>query len=175
MINLLSGLMVGFFTLAGIWLKDYLDNKNLAKSTIKEKAIEAYALTNKLNNSTTSRRVICENLIINKEYPYARIEEKYPDMTSEILENLELLIIENFYDLKEEFAVVNKIMVTQVSYLLNIMVDVNTPEFNLEISSFKANQEIFTTSIIKATTNLKENLIAKYINKLKKPIPMWIS
>ena len=54
-VYVLGNIVVGFFVsgsvLCGVWLKDCLDNKRVSKSTIRQKATEAYSICGKIATS----------------------------------------------------------------------------------------------------------------------------
>jgi hypothetical protein len=162
----MNNFFTGFFTLVaalgGVWLKDHLDNKKISKSTVKQRAIESYTLAGRLMHSLNSRMVICANLLKDKNYNYAEIDKSYPDTSSADLEKLELLIIENFYDLNVQLLVINKIILDQSRFLLNIMTNVPNQEFE---SKFISTNETYDSNIVGACAKLRYDLIEKYINK----------
>ena len=83
-------------------------NTNKLKSTIKQKAIQSYMLAGRVTHSLTSMMVICANLVKDKKYNYAEIYNNKSDTSSETIEQLELLIIENFYDLNPQLFKIEK-------------------------------------------------------------------
>lgn len=157
----MSDFTTGLFTLAGafggIWLKDHLESSKLVKSTTKQKAIEAFALANSLTHSLNYMRVLCQNVFKSPDYPWMELYNKVPN--DEKIEKLELLIIENFYELNPEFNILNAVLIKHRQYLLNILFNKKR-----EDSAFEAKDQVFIDEVIVASKNLKDKLLKKYIN-----------
>jgi hypothetical protein len=173
MYNVISNFIVGFFTLLAalstVWLKDYLENRKLFKSTIKQKAIEAYALTNRVMYSLTMKQTICNYLMSDKEFSLVEHMKTYPDteieVSSELLGELEILIIEHFYDLEPQFQDVNTCIINYSAFLSKIICNVHKPELTINNSDFESAKDKFTDDIVKTTSVLRDKLNAGYINK----------
>lgn len=161
--NFLIGLFTLTGTLSGIWLKDYLEHKNLRLNSLKQKAIATYILCNHLQKSLTTQQVICKNLIKDPNFNYVEIQQSRTNTILEDLEKLEILIIENFSDLYEEFLQFNSTVISHYKYLLSIMsapkqTSVTIVELNSEIDSYN-------TQMTKSTHGLKQELKEQFINK----------
>ncbi|CAM2742279.1 hypothetical protein [Legionella pneumophila] len=161
--NFLIGLFTLTGTLSGIWLKDYLEHKNSHLNTLKQKAIAAYGLCNHLQKALTTQQVICTNLIKDQNFNYVELHRNFPNTVLEDLEKLEVLIIENFSTLYEDFLQFNSIVISHYKYLLSIMsapkqTSVTSEELKSEIDSYN-------TQIIKSTHGLKQGLQEQFINK----------
>ena len=149
----------------GVWFKDYLDNKKISKSTIKQKAIESYALSGRLIHSLNSKQVVCANLLKDKDFNvYVEIEKRNPDTSLDDLEKLELLIVENFYDLNDDFLEINKLISEQLSFLLNIIINFDKPGLNITDDNFKDTNKKFIKAIQNACIKMRKTLLEKYIN-----------
>jgi hypothetical protein len=109
--------------LAGIWLQSHIAKKNSHKATVRQKAIEAYALVNRLPYGLISFQVTCRSLLQNPKYMNSEILENTFDTIQDMLGKLELIIVENFFDLNQEYLKCNSIMLEYASYLINIQQD----------------------------------------------------
>jgi hypothetical protein len=167
----MSNFSTGLFTLLGalgaIWLKDHLDQKKASKSTRKEKAVEAYALTGKLMRSLTALKVICSNLIQDKNFSYTDFYKNNPDTSTETLEKLELIVVENFYDptTRQELLEVEKAITFYSNYLYTIITTLPNHEPPLNDETFKKKINEFDQTLIQSCHNLRNNIINKYINQ----------
>jgi len=167
-LTILSNIMIGSFTLGAalgtVWLKDHLENKKDSQKTLRQKAIEAYAIADKLIHCLIITTIICEYLLEDKNFNYTELQKNNPDTSNEILGQLEINILENFYDLKPQFDVVNKLLTTQKRYLWGIISDIHKKGFSHEKSDFDALTKDYQNNIIYATQDLKAALNEKYIN-----------
>jgi hypothetical protein len=159
----------GFFTLfaalGAVWLKDYLDRRKTFHLTTRQKAIEAYSLSNSLIHTLNAKEVICINLLRDHSYKYWEMLNNFPDTMSEHMERLELLIVDNFYDLNADFLKVKKIMIDRASFLLAIITAPKNDKLSKESNDFENVKSKFQTDIIKATSILQDKLNIQYINK----------
>lgn len=163
--NFVTGLFTLLAALGGIWLNDHLDQKKVFKSTRKQKAVEAYALAGKLMSSLTVLTVICSNLIQDKNYAYADMYNNNPNTSSDILEKLELIIVENFYDLtiRLKLLEVETTVNSYSRYLFNIMTTIHNQSFQLDSAKFTKETTEFDQSLVQTCHNLRSSLI-EYIN-----------
>jgi hypothetical protein len=159
----------GFFTLfaalGAVWLKDYLDRRKTFHLTTREKAIEAYSLSSSLIHTLNAKEVICINLLRDNSYEYWIMLNNFPDTMSEHLEKLELLIVDNFYDLNTDFLKAKIIMIDRASLLLAIITAPKNDKLSKESNDFDNVKRQFETDIINATSILQNKLIIQYINK----------
>lgn len=162
--SIISSALVGVFTLAGVWLKDHLDNKNFSRVTIRQKAMEAYSLLTSLNQALNNRTVYCKSLIEGGQISYSEFSKSYPDTSFDILERLELLIIENFSDLEPEFDEANKIVTNHSIFLLRSICNLSNGRAEIDNAELETKHNDFITQIIGATLKLKDELNKKYIN-----------
>lgn len=162
----MNNFFTGFFTLtaalSSIWLKDYLDNKKIYKSTTKQKATESYILANRVMRSLSSSQLICANLLKDKNYNYLDMLDKFPNTSLEELEKLELLIVENFYDLYYEFINMSKIINKHSKFLSGIIL--NVPNTEVTDLIFKEKTDQFDSEIIISCNKLQNAIMDKYIN-----------
>lgn len=166
MANFITGLFTLLAALSGICLKDHLDHKKSIAMTRKQKAVEAYALAGKLMHSLNTLKVICSNLIQDKNYSYIDMYNNDPTINSDILEKLELLIVENFYDLKSnaELLEVEATINSYNCYLYNIIITTHSQEFKLNSETFTNETKKRDISLVNSCHKLRSSLIDKYIN-----------
>lgn len=106
--------------------------------------------------------IICERLIKNHQYDWMILHDKYPDDTYDVLRKLEMLIVENIYDLKKDFLSCNLILNAHSSFLISIIAASGN---DLTIDKFNAKNEQFKSDITKASYNLRNKLVENYIQK----------
>lgn len=165
--NFFTGLFTLLAALSSIALKDYLDRKNVIKLTKKQKAVEVYALVGKLQYSLSLLRVICSNLIIDKNYPYTSIynSDEYHTCMS-ILEKIELHIVENFYDLitRGYLLQVEANIVDFNKYLNDIICNVYSQSFNINMDMFSEKTNKYQVDLVNSCHKLRSQMIDSYIN-----------
>jgi len=171
-VNLLNNVTIGIFTLAAslgtVWLKDYLEIKKSSKITVKQKAIEAYTLTNQLTFATIPVYIECRRMVANKKIKIESFEfpHKFRNIVYEILERLALLILEDLYTLKEDFELFRDMVVDRLSYLLSVPFYADQTDSNLEIlSKLDESQGVFLSEITLINKKIQEILINNYINR----------
>jgi len=169
MSNFITGLFTLLAALGAIWLKDHLDQKKTAKSTRKQKAVEAYMLCGRLMHSLSMLHVICANLIDNKNYPYTEIWKDHPDTSSATLEKLELLIIENFYDLNLQLFAVEQAVNTYGRYLINIVANIHQEGFTVSRKEFDDSSSQYAAKLVESCHALRAGLIDKHISLIGHP------
>jgi len=168
-IQIANNIITGTFTLiaafGGVWLRDYFENKKTIKMTLKQKALEAYALADQIPHALISKQVICSNLTRDPNYNYFELQKAYPDNSFSILAKLELLIIENFYDinLREKFNELNILVINQSDDLLKIM----SKSVSINEEEFITSRDKYNKQASKISTNIKDELNDRYINKKK--------
>lgn len=157
-----------FFTLltalSTICLKDYLDNKKSNKLTIKQKAVAAYILIDSLRDCLIPKMVICKNLLEDPFFDWVTTNNQYPDNASDNLMKLEVLIIENFYDLNHEFLIFRKIITGHLSFLLKVMTSEKSSSSTILKEDFENAKSEFDIAILQARINLEKLLVENYIN-----------
>ncbi|SPX59380.1 hypothetical protein [Legionella feeleii] len=157
----MDNFITGFFTLiaalGAIFLKDHLENRKHLKTSLKQKAIEAYSLADSRNFTLAEMRVLCGKLVNDKNYSYTNLPK---ESVLENLAKLEILIIENFYDLNPAFLNLNRIIITQYVFLSEIIVNNSVAE-----SEFRKRENDYQSSLVEASLFLKNELIEKYINQ----------
>ncbi|HAT8621160.1 hypothetical protein SDA16_02605 [Legionella pneumophila serogroup 1] len=161
--SLWSQIITGSFTLATALsitlLNDYLATKKEQKMTGKQKAIKLYALLDKPIRSLSAKIVIVQNILKDAKFDYSKLLQE-SDNTLSVLEEIEILVIENFYDLNEYFFELMRAVNSWDLYLLAVItgsvVGIKPEDFNNETKN--RNNEI-----IKLQTNLKDEIINRYI------------
>lgn len=167
----MSELVTGLLTLTGafgsIWLKDYLECKKSVASTRRQKAVEAYALAGNLMNACSMLTVVCSNLARDKQYPYLNVHKDNPYDGRDGLEQLELLIVENFSDIttRAKLLAVENSLITFSGYLLNIITTIQDKDFQLDSSTFKKKNEEFEQGLVQSCHDLRSHLFDEYIDK----------
>ena len=165
----------GFFTLLAsmgtVWLKDHLDRKKEYKHTIKQKAIQAYTLANRLIHTNNVKEIICSNLLQNANYNSEYMLKNNPDTTYEDLQKLELLIVENFFNLNDDFLMLNKIIVNEAFILWGIISNPSFKEIRRE--EFEQDKKKYQDNVITTSSNLRKKLIDQYINRTKPLINIY--
>ncbi|KTD47424.1 hypothetical protein Lqui_2350 [Legionella quinlivanii] len=163
MSNFLIGLFTLTGTLSGIWLKDYLEHKTSRLNSLKQKAIATYILCNHLRKALIVQQIVCKGIIEDPNYNYAQLKQDRPDTVLEDLEKMEILIVENFSNLYEDFLQFNSMIISHYRYLLRIMsnkqqISVNTDELKTEIDSYES-------QMTRLTNNLNQKLKEQFINR----------
>lgn len=167
--NILTGAVIA---LVSIWFKTYLDNKNIIKTTKRQKAIECYAIAATLVCALYPKQMLCTSLLNNKDIQlYINLGKEFPQTAMKDLKKLDLLVIEHFYPLKSEMLTITNIITDQLSYLSNIILtfrDTNETE-----ESMKNKNREFNLLLIDACAQLSANLDNKYINKANPPCNLF--
>jgi hypothetical protein len=159
MSNFTTGLFALTGAFGGIYLKDYLEQKNKHKQSIRQKAVEAYALTSKIPYTLTYLFVLCKNSITNQSTTLQQLTE-HENESSNILEKLDLLIIENFYTVSSDLLLIKSLIHNMNSLLLkNIIEKPSITEQELEFE-----WQNFTTKILASTAALNTKLLQQFIN-----------
>ncbi|HAU0239644.1 TPA: hypothetical protein ACT9MC_001124 [Legionella pneumophila] len=162
MSNFLIGLFTLTGTLSGIWLKDYLEHKNSRLNSLKQKAIATYILCNHLRKTLIVQQVICKGLIENPDFDYLQLQQDRPDTVLGDLEKMEVLIIENFSNLYEEFLQFNSMIVSHYRYLLRIIS--NKQQISVTESELKNEIDSYNSQMTRLTNNLNSKLKEQFIN-----------
>lgn len=129
--NFTTGIFALLGAFGGIYLKDYLEQKNSHIKSTRQKAVEAYALTNKVPFTFTSLVVLCKYTIRDPHNSHSNSNENW-EKTMEILEKLELLIIENFINLNPELISIRKEVINMGSLLIDNILTPSISEDELE-------------------------------------------
>lgn len=156
-------IITGSFTLATALsitlLNDYLATIKDHKMTKKQKAIRLYAMLDKPARSLSAKIVIAQNIIKDVKFDYSKLLQE-GDKTLSVLGEIEILVIENFYDLHEYFFELMRAVNAWDLYLLAIItggVAGITPEdFSKEIR--KRNDEIINLQV-----KLKDEVLNRHI------------
>lgn len=157
--NFITGLFTLLGAFGGIYLKDYLEQKNTHIKSTRQKAVEAYALTNKLPYTLIYLVVLCKNSVANTGTHHTRLMSEFENKTPEILEKLELIIIEHFLNLSSELSAIKKEIYTLNSYLIK---NILTPSVSEQEVEEKWQQ--FQSEILSSTLDLNSKLLKQYIN-----------
>lgn len=173
----MAAFWTGFFTLlaalGAVWLKDHLERKKEYKYTLKQKAIEAYTLANRLVHAHNAKEIICSNLIQDANYKYQDMLTNFPDTMFVDLEKLELLIVENFLDLNDDFLQLNKVLLAEASKLFGI---ISNPKSNdIKLEEFEESKKNYQNQVLIASRDLRKKLIDRYINVVQPPINFYDS
>jgi|GEM_PF-6141240 len=147
--------------LSGIILNHYLDRKKLQTLNKIQKAIKTYALLNELPSSLSARTIICRELLKNKDFDYVPLLTESPDKTSSLMDELEILIIENFYNLDNLLFEYQKIIFAQQLTLLGIF----TGSIRIMPQDFEKLTQDYNTDIGKLNKSFKQALKDQYMNK----------
>ncbi len=167
--NIVVGFLASGSVLGGVWLKDYLDNRKVSKSTIRQKAIKAYSICGKMPYSLGSRIIACKYLLKDKSFNAEKLIKNNPDISLNLLEDLQLLIIENFYDLAADFYQVQNSIFEQLKFLTDIRCNISSNECQLSDDDFEKKTEQLNREIILVVNTLQKKLNKNYINnKCKK-------
>lgn len=155
----------GLFTLlasfGSIWIKDFLEIKNSSKTTLKQKALEAYAITDDLPNVLNQNIIACQNLLKNPRFNTVEMLTKNPDSTCDRLKKLELLIIENFSDMLLIFTRLKKIIIDYNLFLYSIICNNNPAEITTTENEFIEAKKAYEKNVI-----FESILLNKEIKKL---------
>lgn len=159
MSNFITGLFTLLAALGGIYFKDYLEQKSVHKKSSRQRAVEAYALINKIPNSLTYLVVLCKNAVNDTTNSYVKLMVEFNEKTPDLLEALELIIIENFINLKGDLLPIQKDIAGLRSFLIE---NISKP-----LSSNKEVDERwkeFSANILKNISDLNSKLLTQYIN-----------
>lgn len=165
----------GFFTLVSslgsIWMREYFERRKDSNRSEKQKAIEAYSLADKLLFSHNLREIVCSNLLSDSTYNSNNILSNREDTFFSDLEKLELIILENFFDLNSYFVELKSVLCAYAQFLLGIIC--NSKGHGVHPEFFEQNKKNYQASVIAASTNLKEKLNDIYINKKQPDINIY--
>ncbi|KTD61893.1 hypothetical protein [Legionella spiritensis] len=163
----MGNFLIGLFTLtgalSGIWLKDYLEHKNSRLNSLKQRAIATYILCNHLRKALVVQQVICKKLIADPNYNYVPLQQDRPDTVLEDLEKMEILIIENFSNLYEDFLQFNSMIVSHYHYLLRIMS--NKQQISVTKNELENEIDSYDSQMTRLTNNLNQKLKEQFINR----------
>lgn len=164
--SIITGLFTLGGTLGGAWLNDHMANKKSTKLTVKQKALEAYTLTERLTNSLNAKQVLCTFMLKDDKFNYTEYYKNYPDTMSDDLAKLELLIVENFSDLDKALLDFQEILINQAQFLFKIIINKTNDKAFVTIGELEENIKQYRINVVKAGHALRKNLINQYINKI---------
>lgn len=160
MSNFITGLFTLLAALGGIYLKDYLEQKSIHKKSSRQRAVEAYALINKIPYSLIYLVVLCKNAVNDtKTDSYVKSMVEFNEKTPDLLEAVELIIIENFTNLQGDLLPIQQNIVGLRSFLIE---NISKP-----LSSDKEvdkRWKEFSANILRSTSDLNSKLLTQYIN-----------
>ena len=89
----------------------------------------------------------------------------------EDLQKLELLIVENFFDLNADFLKLNSIIVNEASRLIGI---ISNPKDNvIRQEEFAQQNNKYQKDFIDSSSSLRKKLIEQYINVTQSPMNIY--
>ncbi len=159
--QLLTWILTLFSALFTFWFKDALDRKKLHSLNKNQKAIKTYSILNRLRGSLCMKIVICRELLKNKNFNYMSLLEKNPDETSSLMDELELLIVENFDNLNELLFAYQK----AISQLQVMLLGIMSGSIVMEQNEFQKLIKEYNEDNLRTNSTLQQALKSQYINK----------
>lgn len=160
----MGSFVTGFFTLVTAllvaWQHNYLDRKKTKILTLKEKAIEAYAGLNKIGDSILLIKIFCDRVVESDEKFNINSVFDANDRLNHELEQLEITVIANFYDLFADFLKIN----SEIRYQVSLMCELIIKKNESTIKKYQSNIKDFETKLMELKLSFQDRLRKEYIN-----------
>jgi len=160
---LMNSMLVGFFTLAGLIIPHHLSNKRTLKDIKRQKALQAYQLINDAQCSLMPEKAYCKKLIFEKNM--ITLHQSKHNISRDILNELELIIIENFNEIHVVFKKLKLLIVDEALYLNEIISRNSIKIFDeSDQAIFNDRSEKYLNNIIAVGNEMQKILNERHIN-----------
>lgn len=162
--SMIYSIIVGSFTLiaslSGIWLKSHLDSKSTSKVTKKQNTVRIYSLLNQINSNFIDLFAATTGFKNAKRFN-SNLFEQHNELNNDLVRQIELLILEHFFELKSKFIDIYKFILNEKKNFFEYLNphNPNQQPFSALEKSFKN----FQTELLNKSHELQMGLEKKYI------------